>query len=273
MSGEVVRSNMYDHSRKAGNRADVWKHFWLCEVVERLRPDVTGRVSVLDTHCGAGLFQRKDMESWDQGIGLFEGGAVTTLGRFGRISAPYLERNQYLGSWLLAVLVLADRRVDYEILGCDASADVGIAFERTASQSEVPSQCRFICGDGFAIAGQELRHSLVFLDPPYSPDPAEDWRTLGRLIPKLRSTTDVVAVWYPIDSSAELEQLSGICGLVRHDIHWTSSRDRQDLGMSGCGFGLLADDAFDLGAAEATACTVAKILRGRYTNHSVGGRR
>ena len=119
---------MYDHKRKAGNRGDVWKHFWLCELVARLAADRSGKVSVLDTHCGAGVYRQDETEGWAQGIGRFGKETLASLGLFGKTLRRHLAEGRYLGSWLLVAEILADRGVDFSIRGCDVSADVGRAF-------------------------------------------------------------------------------------------------------------------------------------------------
>lgn len=253
---------MYDHSRKAGNRADVWKHFWLCEVVRRLRPNHSGHLSILDTHCGAGLFHRADTEEWDRGIGSFDQNELASLGAYGQIVAPHLANSQYPGSWLLAATILAEKQLDFTILGCDISPTVEDAFQANAARFGFAPRCRFIRGNGYAVAAERKPYSLVFLDPPYSPDPDEDWQALGRLIPALQNPTDVVAVWYPIDDGSESDRLIATWGLVAHEIVWGGP------GIAGCGLAVLPRDELDLTEPEHVACSLATVLGGAYSRAS-----
>lgn len=253
---------MYDHSRKAGNRADVWKHFWLCELVSRLRPDRSGRVSMLDTHCGAGLFHRADAEEWDRGISSFDQNELASLGTYGQIVAPHLANNEYPGSWLLAATILAERQLDFTILGCDISRAVEDAFQTNVARFGFAPRCRFVRGDGYTVASDCRPYSLVFLDPPYWPDPDADWQTLCRLIPALQSSTDLVAVWYPIGDGSESDRLIATYGLVAYEIVWGGP------GIAGCGFTVLPRDDIDLTEPERVASSLATILGGAYSKAS-----
>lgn len=260
----------YNHACKAGNRADVWKHFWLCEVVNRLRPDSTGCVSVLDTHCGAGLYNRHNAEQWDDGIGRFAGGAVGTLGCFGRVAAPYLQRNLYLGSWLLAAEVLKRRNIEFRIHGCDVATEAEAAFRNLGPEVAFEGSYQFTRGDGYAVAARGEPQSLVFLDPPYSPDAEQDWQTLARLIPDLKSSADVVAVWYPIDDRTERQLLLASCSLLRHEVSWEQSTEDLHETMTGCGFGIWAGEELELQETEQTAHGVAETLGGTYATRVPG---
>ena len=255
---------MYDHARKAGNRADVWKHFWLCELVSRLTPDRSGRVSILDTHCGAGLFYRDEAELWDDGIGRFRETDTSILGIFGRTAFPYLARNEYPGSWLLAASVLANRQIEFAIDGCDVSADVEKAFQFNASRFGFSEMCRFTHSDGYALAEQAAPRSLVFFDPPYSPDADRDWQALGRVIPAAASSAEVVALWYPLSASDESRHLSAMGDLTGYEIAW-GDLAQPGTPMKGCGLGLFSDTNIDLTRVEQSANAVAERLGGEYT--------
>lgn len=249
---------MYLHHRKAGNRADVWKHFWLCEVVDRLPARPAGPLTILDTHCGAGLFRRDRAEEWDDGIGRFARCASDSLGKFGQIAAPFLARDEYLGSWALAAMVLAQRHIEFEILACDLSPDVETAFHANASDLGLTANSRFLRSNGYEVAAQGDPHTLVFLDPPYTPEPNADWAALARFIPDLRKSAEVVAVWYPIQESSTRTQPSAFTDLTRHEITWGGT------GMIGCGFAIHAQKPLDLSKAEDLARQIAAALGGIY---------
>ena len=260
----------YDHARKAGNRADVWKHFWLCELVRGLRPDQTGCVSVLDCHCGAGLYDRRKAEQWDDGIGRFAGNAADSLGCFGRVVASYLRRDLYPGSWLLAAEILKNRNVPFRIHGCDISPEVSKAF-RDLGPDIAQSNCyEFTRGDGYGIASRGEPQSLVFLDPPYSPDADRDWQALARLMPVVKTSAEVVAIWYPIEDGIHRQPLLTSCGLLRHEISWQHSSEGWREKMTGCGLAVWARQELDLQAAEQTACDIARLIDGMYAKHTPG---
>jgi 23S rRNA A2030 N6-methylase RlmJ len=255
---------MYDHSRKAGNAADVWKHFWFCEVLNRLQPAPSGRVSILDTHCGTGLFQRDDAEQWDDGIGRFTGTAATSLGHFGRIVTPYLQADLYPGSWLLAADVLKSRNVQFQIHGCDIAAEPERAFQNLGPEVALGARYQFTRGDGYPVAARGEPHSLVFFDPPYSPAPDRDWQSLARVIPTAASSADVIAVWYPLKESTEPCQLLASCNLTGHEITWGTTKH----GMAGCGFGIRSKGTCDLTEPEGLAGSVAATLGGTYSKRT-----
>jgi 23S rRNA A2030 N6-methylase RlmJ len=256
---------VYTHRHKAGNRCDVWKHFWLCEVVQRLPPNPAGPVIVLDAHCGEGRFRREDAREWESGIGLFGRTAAATLGRFGQAIAPRLDMSEYLGSWALIATVLADRHVEFELLGCDLSSEVRRRFEENASSFMGSGSCRFTQADGYKIAGSCSGLSLVFLDPPYWPDADKDWQALCGVIPNLQSSNDTIAVWYPIYGHTEPEGLVSACGLTGYEIRWADEDSSSDDVLKGCGLGIVSQRDLDLSEVQPTACEVARILGGRYS--------
>lgn len=246
---------MYLHARKAGNRADVWKHFWLCELVDRLYVNPSGSLTILDTHCGAGLFHRDRAEQWDDGIGRFAQSASDSLGKFGEIAAPFLARDEYLGSWALTAMVLAQRQVEFEILACDLSPDVETAFHANVSNLGLTANCRFLRSNGYEVAAQGDPHTLIFLDPPYTPDPSADWAALAGIIPNLQNSADAVAVYYSIHDTSP----PTITGLTYHEITWGQT------GMLGCGFAIHSKAPLDLSKAEDLAREIATTLGATYT--------
>ena len=56
----------YDHSRKAGNKGDVWKHFTLVTVVDRL--GVKDSFRYVDVHSGAPSYELGQTGEWTRGI-------------------------------------------------------------------------------------------------------------------------------------------------------------------------------------------------------------
>ena len=60
----------YDHKRKAGNAADVWKHFILLTVAEKLlaQHDRKTEFDYVESHCGQGIYPLLPGGAWLTGI-------------------------------------------------------------------------------------------------------------------------------------------------------------------------------------------------------------
>src|SRR6056297_1992731 len=57
----------YDHSRKAGNLGDIWKHAVLVSIAERIKAQNDFRY--VESHSGAPIHNLTDGGEWRRGIG------------------------------------------------------------------------------------------------------------------------------------------------------------------------------------------------------------
>jgi len=192
---------MYDHTRKAGNRGDVWKHFTLLETVRALSSTLpAGSVfRYFETHAGGGTYVLQERGEWQSGIG--RDGVALQYGRhpFFRIQpAGATPGDVYHGSWHLVAAYLRHRRQPFHFILCDIVSDVRdriAPFHLQAGETLEPR-----CTDGFV----EIRRSgtgfdLVLLDPPYYPaDTTTDWVACMDTVTYLRKHNVPYLAWYPL---------------------------------------------------------------------------
>jgi len=255
---------MYNHRHKAGNRGDVWKHFWLCELLSLLTHDNHQQVSVLDTHCGAGHFFLSESDDWDNGIGQFAN-ELPLLCTLGELVGPYLAASQYLGSWLLIASLLKDRSIPFQLHACDISDEVAASFDRTAQQFGHAGRCWHSPFDGYkcATAGNPL--DLVLLDPPYYPNADKDWTSLRRTVRAISSSCTTIAVWYPIYWPTKPQELIDATGMVSHELLWAEFGDKPSQNPKGCGFAFKTDAQCNVDPTVVAANTLAERLGGHYS--------
>ena len=97
----------YDHSRKAGNLGDLWKHAVLVSIAEHL--PVGPRCRYVETHSGAPIHTLGSNGEWCRGIG-------AVIEQIDEDSHPYLlqakryvARRHYPAGWLLFANAMAQR--------------------------------------------------------------------------------------------------------------------------------------------------------------------
>jgi 23S rRNA A2030 N6-methylase RlmJ len=100
------------HNKRVGNKGDVWKHFILCGVADKLlrRRSDSQPFVYADTHCSLGRFPLIDNGQWRQGIGIFyehKWQPLPDYPYFAIEEKAYKSCNQYLGSWKLVERLLA----------------------------------------------------------------------------------------------------------------------------------------------------------------------
>jgi 23S rRNA A2030 N6-methylase RlmJ len=255
---------MYNHCHKAGNRSDVWKHFWLCEILSLLTRDSHQQVSILDTHCGAGHFYLSESDDWIPGIGRFEND-LPLLHTLGELVRPYLPALQYLGSWLLIASLMKHRSIPFQLHACDISDEVANIFDRTVQRFGHAGRCWHASVDGYEYATKGSPFDIVLLDPPYHPDAEKDWNSLRRTIRAISSSCATVAVWYPIYWPTKPQELIDSTGMVGHELLWAEFGDKPSQNPKGCGFAYKSNTQFSVDPIVQAAAAVAERLDGRYS--------
>lgn len=225
---------MYDHRDKAGNRADVWKHFVLLSVVQGL---VEGReflgdpIDYVESHAGAGRYATVEGAAWESGAGrlLSAGGQSTLPGQLR--DHPYLRllyaamhpecgRAEYHGSWYLVGEFLDSEVVPYTMALCEISDEAGSQLNAVLcgdlEAGRLWPGVSVHHGDGFTVATAHTQASLVFVDPPYAPQGQGDWDEVAHTARRLVEAGTGVLIWYPItadrESDARIAELYGASG-------------------------------------------------------------
>jgi 23S rRNA (adenine2030-N6)-methyltransferase len=260
----------YDHHRKAGNAADVWKHFILLAVADRLvgcspsRPDF----HYLETHAGSGLYPLDRNGAWRTG-----------LGRLGRVpdalaQAPYFQvlgtppdpQAPYPGSWLLLARRLRERGCTPRLALWESDPDIAQQASRTARDQLAADSARVHTGDGFSALAEladAQAPDLILVDPPFRPDAAADWERLLEAVDTLRRLDCVSLIWFPLTPETPAQGLSRIAGCDGWQLHWS---DPARGGFWGCGLLALGHAALPQSFADLLA-TLARCLGARLGTH------
>ena len=116
----------YDHAKKAGNQGDVWKHFVLVTLADKL-PENSDTVHYIECHAGAPIHKLKQPGEWQNGIGKIIKDAMC--------NGPYVEAArkwfpaQYPASWVFVAGRLALRFENVRVTLFDTSEDVATRYQ------------------------------------------------------------------------------------------------------------------------------------------------
>lgn len=250
----------YDHARKAGNAADVWKHFCLLAVTARLL-EPTKRFRYVDTHAGAGRFRLRYGGEWQEGIGrltskssmLPESHYVT------RATAEARVGGSYLGSWRW-VLSLAR----------SMGNPVGLCLFDTAPRviAQIPdnipgASIEIEQSDGYDGALRNASADLVLVDPPYAPVAERDWEKVIALSAKLSESGACFLVWYPLFRDSEPPVPAAVFQFPRFELEW-SSLGRPCRTLRGCGLIASENAGRALSMVSTQLDLLASALGGRF---------
>lgn len=85
----------YHHSRKAGNRGDVWKHAVLVALMDAITAD-SDSFRYVESHAGVPLHDLKPGGEWRHGAGAVSGaGRAACVSRYVAIARKWLMTQQY----------------------------------------------------------------------------------------------------------------------------------------------------------------------------------
>ncbi len=203
----------YRHHFHAGNFADLVKHAGLLALLRGLS-GAAKRLTVIDTHAGAGLYDlqgemaRKSGEA-QAGVGrLMEGAAPAA---FGPLKSAVAKANRgrelrfYPGSpWLTADALGAGDR----LIVCELREEDGRALKKHLPATKAVVEV--VVGDGFATAAERTPGkgaALVLIDPPFerADDYAQVQRCLGAVL--RRNPQAVAMVWLPLKDLETFDSL------------------------------------------------------------------
>jgi 23S rRNA A2030 N6-methylase RlmJ len=228
----------YDHSRKAGNLGDVWKHAVLVSTANHL--EVGSDFRYIETHSGAPVHHLRAGGERRRGIG-------GILDQVDEKSHPYLRQaklhmksNTYPSGWLFFATAMSQRINSLAIDLCDTSSDVADQY-RCSIQSLMPPNAKgvFHKKDGYAFL-EDVDADLVFLDPPFAPD---DWGRLSRTCCLLKQKKVPFLAWYPIFWPTKPTQLVNETSLSGFEVMWREFGQKPCQNMKGCG--MLMSDALE----------------------------
>ncbi|MCG8616952.1 MAG: hypothetical protein MI802_12100, partial [Desulfobacterales bacterium] len=168
----------YNHSKKAGNLGDVWKHFFMVELAQAI-PNTSDTFRYVESHCGGPVHDLAPEGEWNKGIGNIcrDASCDSTYVSFSR---PWIERSQYPAGWVFTVSQLAKRVSKVVITLFDTSDAVGSMYDPLKPDHRFPDniEVTFCKQDGFEAVNNLTEADLVFLDPPFHPDADKDWESL-----------------------------------------------------------------------------------------------
>ena len=237
----------YDHVKKAGNRGDVWKHFVLVTLADKL-PGNSDTVRYIECHAGAPLHKLKKPGEWQGGIGKILKEAMC--------SGPYVEAarkwppEQYPASWVFVADRLARRFKNVRVTLFDTSEGVAARYQPgiAVSDLQLPDrvQVKFQQEDGYEAAERGTAE-LVFLDPPFYPDANNDRERLKIACQSLASRGLAFAAWYPLVETAEPKdtwprQLLDLTKSTAFEVVWRPNPNQK---LNGCGM-LVSNDIASL---------------------------
>ena len=211
----------YDHSREAGNRGDVWKHFVLVALADVIPHGAAGSrpFRYVESHAGAPFHSLNNNREWRDGVG--------RIIRSASNDSPYVDRarewlrsQQYPAGWVFVAERLARRQFSVETTLFDTSDAVAKRY-RPQPDARIPENVKvgFRHQDGYS--GTEELHAadadFVFLDPPYQ---RQDWRRLGKVCRTLGTRRVTFAAWYPLFASGPPQKLSDSTGCTGWEVVW-----------------------------------------------------
>lgn len=234
---------VYDHSRKAGNCGDVWKHAVLVALTDAIETN-SDSFRYVESHAGAPLHELKDNGEWRRGVGRLAAGNASCDSRYRAIAGEWLRTRQYPAGWAFAADRLARRFEHVEVKLFDTSDHVAERYRRQ-SDLRVPSNVsvKFQQQDGYCAARrlEAADADFVFLDPPYSPDSSKDWRLVGEVCRTLAERKLKFAVWYPFYWPTRPAKLSNSTRCTGWEVAWATCGPKPSQNIKGCGV-LVSDD-------------------------------
>jgi 23S rRNA A2030 N6-methylase RlmJ len=258
----------YDHYSNAGNKGDVWKHVILLSAV---RTVLTAKRSpdpffYCETHAGRHSYTLPEKGHWQSGIGSINS-IHGTLGHhpFFCIQETGLTSGSiYHGSWSLVAEYLRSLEISFDFVLCDHSPQVRDNIVKHTLQRPGEETIDFRLADGFSETQKVRgRPDLIFIDPPYHPEPERDWISCQNVIGSLQSRHLPVLIWYPVFDDAGPQSLVNRAGSPGYELIWDVSEDTGAGKMRGAGMLIVTIDMIDE-TTTAELTDLAQQLDGRF---------
>ena len=224
----------YDHSRKAGNLGDVWKHSVLVALADVMTVN-NQPFRYVECHAGAPVHELTKTAAGRRGVATFTKDAPGDS-RYAAMAREWLNRQRYPAGWVFVAERLARRfqRVQIELF--DSSHHVTTRY-KAPPDLQVPDnvEWRFRQADGYAEAARLKSADLVFLDPPYSPDAQKDWHRLRQACRTLMSRRIAFVAWYPFYWPTRPAELRDSTTCESWEVAWAPCGRRPTRNLKGCG--------------------------------------
>ncbi len=223
----------YDHSKKAGNFGDVWKHAVLVSLARRL-PEAA-RFRYAESHSGGPCHRLQQSGEWQSGIGKVlargDDGEHPYLG----VARQHVDKLRYPAGWVFFACALAPRVTRLSVNLCDLSSDVAGQYSSLPAHLYPDNvSVEFSRVDGYShLEGVEV--DLVFLDPPFHPDADADWNAVGNTCLKLRQRGVPFLAWYPFYWPSRPRDLVEATSESGWEVAWAASGEKPSQNLKGCG--------------------------------------
>ena len=259
---------IYNHNNYAGNKGDVWKHVILLSAVRNVlrAKRLADPFFYCETHSGKHSYRLPETGSWQRGIGRINS-ISGTLGNH-----PYFciqgnglaSGSIYHGSWSLVAEYLRSQELSFDFVLCDISPQVRDDIIKYTPQLPEGELIDFRLADGFSeIPKIPNRPNLIFIDPPYYPEPEHDWISCRELIGYLQSRGIQFLIWYPVFDDAEPRSLVHCAGSPGYEIIWNASEETGAGPMRGAGMLIVNIEMIDE-TTIADLMDLAHLLDGRF---------
>jgi 23S rRNA A2030 N6-methylase RlmJ len=245
-----MKTVTYDHYNNAGNKGDVWKHVILLSAVRAMLTlkRSPGTFFYCETHAGRHYYTLPETGSWQRGIGSINsiGGTLMRHPYF-RIQGTGLTAGSiYHGSWSLVAEYLGSRGISFDFVLCDLSPQIRDDSTKYTLQLPEGETIDFRLADGFSeIQKIKDRPNLIFIDPPYSPEPDDDWTACQNVIRYLQSRDLPFLIWYPVFDDGAPPSLVDCAGSPGYELIWDVSEDTGAGKMRGAGMLIVDIDLSD----------------------------
>lgn len=263
----------YDHSSKAGNLGDVWKHSVLVALVDAV-PKKSESFRYVECHAGAPIHKLTEKGEWSRGVARIARNAACDSA-YATMARNWLGRNLYPASWMFVAERLVSRFAQVEVVLFDHAEHVAAQYP-PAPDAGVPTNVRvdFRRADGYDAVERLTDVDLVFLDPPYHPDSRRDWRRLRRACRALLSRRIPCVAWYPFYWHSQPQKLVDHTGCEAWELRWSRCGPRPSQNLKGCGMLVSGDLAALLpqvkkSTSAVVACIGASLYRRRRDSGSV----
>jgi 23S rRNA (adenine2030-N6)-methyltransferase len=228
----------YQHSKKAGNKGDVWKHFILLECVDRLLRENDDRSCTFEyweTHCGEGSYTLGPKGEWRSGIGKFlpAKGSLANHPYFRLLGAPLCPNSVYPGSWRLVGMYLENRKIPFKMYLFDISEDVANTISSDQKEDRIWPTVMFRQEEGFSALQFCGNPDLLFIDPPYKA--RTDWRRCKLAGLELNKKDTPFLIWYPVFWDTEPDRLVKEVQSPGYEVIWASMGPKPSQNLKGCG--------------------------------------
>lgn len=224
----------YNHSRKAGNQGDVWKHSVLLAIADSVVA-TSDMFQYVECHSGSPIYELTRGGEWERGVGrLARGGSCDCV--YTTITKAWLEVNRYPASWVQVVDRLAKRFTRVRAVLADIAERVAADYPPPADVPVPPNvTVEFRRADGYAVAESLEKADLVFLDPPFHPSADADWRKLAASCLSLSERNVPFVAWYPFYWHTRPQWFADTARCEAWEVAWAPCGLKPSQNLKGCG--------------------------------------